>query len=92
MGKQEMELSPEEKREERFEKWLAPPDIDFSSPEAEKAYHSRLKRLIDAYKMKEPDRVPVSLPVGNFPAYYAGTDFKTVCMIMTSYTEHGGSI
>ncbi len=84
MENQWVNLTPEEKREERFKKWLVPPDVDFSSSEAGKAYYSRLKRLIDAYRMKEPDRVPVSLPVGNFPAYYAGTNFKTV---MYDYDE-----
>ena len=27
---------------------------------------------------EKPDRVPVNLPVGGYPAYYAGYDFKTV--------------
>ncbi len=84
MEEQWAKLSPEEKREERFKRWLAPPSVDFVSPEAEKAYHERLKRITDAYRMKEPDRVPVSLPVGNFPAYYAGTSLKTV---MYDYEE-----
>ncbi|NLE08330.1 MAG: hypothetical protein GX631_03640 [Dehalococcoidales bacterium] len=74
-GKQ---LTPEEKRAKRFETWLTMPDIEFNSPEAKKRYIERQKRVTDAYKMQIPDRVPVSLPVENFPAYYAGTDFKTV--------------
>ena len=59
MGKERSGLSPEEKREERFNKWLSPPDVFFSSPEAEKMYKCRVHRLIDAIKMKDPDRVPV---------------------------------
>lgn len=78
------ELTPDEKREERFKRWLAPPRINFTSPGAEKEYKARLKRLSDAYKMKEPDRVPVSLPVANFPIQYAGSTLKTV---MYDYEE-----
>ena len=77
-------MTPDEKREERFKKWLAPPDINFSSPEAERSYHARLKRLSDAYRMREPDRVPVSLPIANFPVHYAGSTLKTV---MYDYEE-----
>ena len=76
--------TPEEKRAKRFEYWMAKPGVEFNSPEAETAYFRRLKRITDAYKVEVPDRVPVSLPVENFPAYYAGTDFKTV---MYDYDE-----
>ena len=31
-------LSPDEKRHERFKRWLAPGTIRFSSPEAEEVY------------------------------------------------------
>ena len=66
-----------EKREQRYEWWLNP-DIKFSSPEARKNYKERAQRFIDAYQVEKPDRVPVSLPVGNWPAYLAGTDLHTV--------------
>jgi uroporphyrinogen-III decarboxylase len=72
------DLSPEEKREERFNWWLSPPDLEFASPEAAKAYKDRAQRLIDVYKVREPDRVPVSLPVGALPAYLYGMDYHTV--------------
>lgn len=84
MEKKWAELTPGEKREERFKWWLEPPDINFSSPEAEKAYYARIKRLADAYLMKEPDRVPVQLPFGIMPAYWAGANLKTV---MYDYDE-----
>ena len=77
-------MTPEQKREARFEQWLAPPGIEFNSPEAETAYTTRLKRITDAYKVNIPDRVPVSLPIGNYPAYYAGVSLKTV---MYDYEE-----
>ena len=70
------ELSPEEKREERFKRWLSP-DVKFFSPEAEKAYKARLTRIIDAIQLREPDRVPVNLPAGYFPTYYAGITLRT---------------
>jgi uroporphyrinogen-III decarboxylase len=78
------ELTPDEKQEERFKRWLSPPDVKFSSPESEKAYQERVTRFIKAIKLEEPDRVPVMLPVGFFPAYYAGGTLKTA---MYDYDE-----
>jgi hypothetical protein len=77
------ELSPDERREEKFKKWLSP-DVKFSSPEAEKAYRGRVTRFTRAFQVEKPDRVPCILPAGNFPAYYAGTDLRTV---MYDYDE-----
>jgi uroporphyrinogen-III decarboxylase len=84
LGKGWAELTPNEKREERFKRWLSPPDVEFSSPEAEKAYQERVTRFIKAIKLEEPDRVPVMLPAGFFPAYYAGGTLKTA---MYDYDE-----
>jgi uroporphyrinogen-III decarboxylase len=78
------DLSPEERREERFTRWLSPPNVKFSSPEAEKGYRARVARFIKAIKLEEPDRVPVMLPAGFFPAYYGGGTLKTV---MYDYDE-----
>jgi hypothetical protein len=83
-GKEWSELTPEEKRQERFKRWLSPPGAKFNSPEAEQAYKERVTRLINVLQVKEPDRVPVSLPASGFPAYYAGTDYRT---IMYDYDE-----
>jgi hypothetical protein len=71
------DLTPVEKREQRYQWWLSA-DIKFSSPEAEKKYKERAQRFIAAYRVEKPDRVPVSLPLGNWPAYIAGTDLYTV--------------
>ncbi len=76
MEKKWEELTPDEKREERFKRWLTPPKINFASPEAEEAYNVRLKRVADAYRMKIPDRVPVQLPVGLLPLRMAGITLK----------------
>jgi len=71
------DMTWEEKREERFKRWLSP-GIKFASPEAERLYKERTTRFIKAIKLEEPDRVPVLLPSGFFPAYYAGYNLGTV--------------
>ncbi len=78
------DLSPEEKREERFGRWLSPRDVTFPNPEIESGYRERVTRFIKAIKLEEPDRVPVILPAGVLPAYYAGSTLKTV---MYDYEE-----
>jgi hypothetical protein len=78
------ELTPDERREARFQRWLSSGDVDFANKSAQKAYQQRVKRLIDVIKLNEPDRVPVMLPVAFFPAYYAGSDLRKV---MYDYNE-----
>lgn len=72
------DLTAAEKREERYKRMQDTAGIKFAGPEAEKKYKERVLRLINVYKVQEPDRVPVSLPVGNMPAYLAGADLHTV--------------
>ncbi len=69
-------LTPEQKREQRFEHWLAAKDVKFKSPEAKKGYQDRVTRFIKVFKLEKPDRVPVILPAGSFPLYYAGMTLK----------------
>jgi uroporphyrinogen-III decarboxylase len=76
MENDSLELTPDEKRRKRFERWLSPPDVEFTNREAEEAYRKRVNRFIDAITLKEPDRVPVMLPAGNYPLYYAGISLK----------------
>lgn len=78
MEKEWDQMTPAERRQTRLARWLSPPGIDFISPDAEKAYKKRLTRIIDAIDLKQPDRVPVILPAGTYPAYYAGKSLKTV--------------
>jgi len=78
MEKDWNELSWEEKRQQRFQWWLNPEGVNFSSPQAKKSYRERVQRMIDVYNVKEPDRVPVSISLGATPAYLDGTDFYTV--------------
>ena len=84
MAREWADLSPEEKREERFKRWLSPADVKFSSPEAEKAYKERVSRFVKAFQLKEPDRVPCILPTGLYAATYAGTNLQTA---MYDYDE-----
>lgn len=72
------ELSWQEKREWRFKRWLDAEGVEFKDAEARELYRKRVKRYQDVFNMKEPDRVPVNLPVGYFPAYHAGYNLKTV--------------
>jgi len=83
MEKEWSDMSWEEKREERFKRWLAP-DVKFDSPDAERLYKERVTRFIKAIKLEEPDRVPVMLPVQYLPAVYAGGNLKRV---MYDYDE-----
>jgi hypothetical protein len=77
-------LTWQERREERFKRWLSPKNVKFKNQEAEKKYKTRVTRFIKAIKMEEPDRVPCSLPIGYFPAAYIGVNFHT---IMYDYKE-----
>ena len=75
--KQWSEMTPYEKRQERYRAWLAADGFEFDSPEAAKKYRERVQRFIDAFNVEEPDRVPVSLPVGSMPVNLYGTDYYT---------------
>jgi uroporphyrinogen-III decarboxylase len=77
-------LTPDEKREKRFAEWLSPSGVKFKNTPARKGYQQRVKRLIDVIKLNQPDRVPVMLPIAFFPAYYAGSNLRT---IMYDYNE-----
>jgi uroporphyrinogen-III decarboxylase len=78
------EMTWQEKREERFKRWLNAPGVQFVSADAERLYKQRVTRFIKAIKMEEPDRVPVMLPTGSAPAYFAGSSFY---QIMYNYDE-----
>jgi hypothetical protein len=72
------ELTPDQKRQARFQRWLDAPGVKFKNKEAEQLYKTRVTRFVKALSMEEGDRVPCNLPVGWFPAYYAGYDLHTV--------------
>jgi len=77
MAKSWCDMTIEEKRAARYQRWLDGEGLCFPTPEAKQAYQARLKRIIDAMSLKEPDRVPCMLPAGNFPAYRYGLDTYT---------------
>jgi len=72
----DQKLTSEQKREKRFGQWLSASDVQFKSPEAKNAYQQRVTRFIKVFKLEKPDRVPVILPAGSFPLYYAGMTLK----------------
>ncbi len=67
-------MTPDERREERFNWWLNPEHVNFASKEAEANYKKRVTRLMKAIKCEVPDRVPMLLP--SFPLYYYGITLK----------------
>jgi hypothetical protein len=70
MEKQWEDMSPDEKQEALFQKWMSPEGAEFKSPEAEKLYKERATRIKDAVQLKKkPDRVPVFLIPSFAPAY-----------------------
>jgi uroporphyrinogen-III decarboxylase len=71
------EMTPQQKRQWRLDRAFSTEGINFVSPEAKKAYQVRSKRLIDVYNVQEPDRVPLSLPVGNLPFIMSGVNYRT---------------
>ncbi len=77
MEKQWSEMTWQERREERFKKWLTP-SVQLPSPAVEKLYKERLTRMIKAIKMEIPDRVPIHLAANSFVAYNNGYTLKDV--------------
>jgi hypothetical protein len=78
------EMTPEQKRQHRLNATLDTSGMKFATPEAEKAYKVRAQRMVDVYNVKEPDRVPVNLPVGNLPLTLAGVNIYDA---MYDYTK-----
>jgi hypothetical protein len=77
MEKQWSELTAEEKRQSRLKNYVTPPPgVKFRDDRAAKLYKERATRILAANMCQKPDRVPVSLPTGYYPAYYSGYDFK----------------
>lgn len=71
------QLTPEKKRELRFNRKIeSAKDIKFASKKAEQHYIQSLKRIIDVFNVRQPDRVPVSVNPGNIPFQLAGMDYN----------------
>lgn len=65
------DMTPEEKRAYRVDRWRNP-GMAWASPEAEAAYKGRIDRVLAAINLEKPDRVPVRLNTGFWPAKTAG--------------------
>jgi Uroporphyrinogen decarboxylase (URO-D) len=65
------DMTPAERRAWRIDKWRNP-DVEWASPEAEAEYKARVDRIVAAIDLKKPDRVPVRLNMGFWPAKSAG--------------------
>jgi hypothetical protein len=76
MEKKWTEMTPEEKRAVRLNKVLLAEGVKFPTPEAEARYKAKAQRIINAYNLKESDRVPVRLGGGFFPASFANISGK----------------
>jgi hypothetical protein len=71
-------LTPEQKRQERFNRWISPPGVNFSSPQSAQAYKEKVTRITKAFLVQQPDRVPCFLPASLYAASYAGTNLNKV--------------
>ena len=65
------DMTPDEKRASRIDRWRNP-DVPFASPETEAEYKAKVDRLLAAFDLREPDRVPINLNCGLWPAVYGG--------------------
>jgi hypothetical protein len=70
-------LTPEQKRQWRLNSYLDPSNIKFVSDGAKKAYQTRARRMVDVYNLREPDRVPVILQIGELPYTLNGVSVRT---------------
>ncbi|NLO27598.1 MAG: uroporphyrinogen decarboxylase [Actinobacteria bacterium] len=71
------ELTADERRDRRIERWRNP-DLEFISSEAAEMYRVRVDRLLAALNLEVPDRVPFNLNAGTWPAVWAGIDMYDV--------------
>jgi hypothetical protein len=65
------DMTAEERLAWRIGKWRNP-GVPFASAEAEADYKARLDRILAAVELRKPDRVPVRLNAGFWPAKSAG--------------------
>ena len=64
-------MTPAEKQEQMFARWLEPQGVEFAGEEAKRAYQERVTRFKDVIQLKKaPDRVPVHPMTGLFPLSY----------------------
>lgn len=66
-----MDMTPDEKLAARLQRWRNP-DAAFAGEHAAADYRARVDRVIAALMLQQPDRVPVTMSVGFWPAVRAG--------------------
>ena len=66
------ELSWEQRRERRFQKWLDAPGVEFADDSVREEYRGRVQLLMDAITLKRPARVPVTAWSGFFVPKHSG--------------------
>ncbi len=71
-------LSIDEKMDARFASYKSTRDIEFISKEVEEKYRKRAQRLEDVIKLKKPNRVPIDVRPGYYPAHYTGITAREV--------------
>ena len=64
-------MTPDERLAWRIDAWRNA-DVEFASAEAEAQYKARVDRVAAALQLRKPDRVPVRLNTGFWPAKTAG--------------------
>jgi uroporphyrinogen-III decarboxylase len=87
-------LDWKERRERRFQRWLAAPSVAFVDDTARQAYRERVQLLIDAIQLKKPARVPVSSSAGFYVGKYSGLtkkesmyDYQKMAAALIKYHE-----
>jgi len=65
------DLSADDKLASRLDRWRNP-GTPFASAQAHAEYKARVDRIIAAVELRQPDRVPVCLNIGYWPATVAG--------------------
>ena len=65
------DMTADEKLAWRIDRWRNP-GMEFKNREAEAEYKARVDRLVAALSLEKPDRVPIVLSIGFWPAKHAG--------------------
>ncbi len=76
MAKTWKEMTPNERQQERFEKWMNPSNAGFKSDEVKRLYTQRVRRVIEAITLNTPDRVPTLSPANFLPCFLYGVSCR----------------
>lgn len=65
-------MTPDERFEARFERWMSTENKIFASDETARTYERRARRYYDIIMLRQPDRVPCIFTAGGLMPRYAG--------------------